>query len=59
MRPDLNSTLTSSAAASRWPRGGLLALGLALIVLTALLTAPAAHAADRIYWSNYDGDSIA
>ena len=30
-----------------------------LIALAALLAAPAAHAADRIYWSNYDGDSIA
>lgn len=34
-------------------------LGILLATLATLVAAPAAHAADRIYWSNYDGNSIA
>ena len=58
MRPDLNSTVADGAAVARRPRGRLLGLGL-VIALAALFTAPAAHAADRIYWSNYETNQIA
>ena len=58
MRPELNSTVADGAAVARRPRGRLLGLGL-VIALAALLAAPAAHAADRIYWSNYETNQIA
>ncbi len=57
MRPDLNSTVADGAAVARRPRGRLLGLGL-VIALAALFTAPGAHAADRIYWSNYETNQI-
>jgi hypothetical protein len=63
MRPDLNSTLASAAGAGqgmRRPRSRLLGICLGLaIALTTLFAAPAAHASDRIYWSNFENDSIA
>ncbi|MEZ5155074.1 MAG: Ig-like domain-containing protein [Solirubrobacterales bacterium] len=34
-------------------------LGLCLVALFFLIAAPRAHAADRVYWSNYDSNSIA
>jgi hypothetical protein len=56
-----HANVTWAAARSPRPlrllRSGL--LGLCLIMLTTLLAAPCANAADRIYWSNYDGNSIA
>ena len=59
MRPDLNSTVADGAAPARRPRGRLLGLGLGLLIaLAALFAAPAAHAADRIYWSNFETDTI-
>jgi hypothetical protein len=59
MRPDLNSTVADGAAVARRPRGRLLGLGLGFaIALAALLAAPAAHASDRIYWSNYETNQI-
>jgi DNA-binding beta-propeller fold protein YncE len=42
---------------TRWSRGGSLLVALASVALMAL--APAASAADRIYWSNDDSNSIA
>ena len=58
MRPELNSTVADGAAVARRPRGRLLGLGL-VIALAALFAAPAAHAGDRIYWSNYETNQIA
>jgi hypothetical protein len=46
----------SNAPASRWRRR---LLGACLAAFAALLLAPAARAADRIYWSNFENDTIA
>ena len=57
MRHDLDLEVQGMAGGNRRRRPGrLLALG--LVVIASLFAAPGAHAADRIYWSNFDGNSI-
>ena len=53
MRPDSTSTRTSAIAGRR----RLLVLG--LVAIASLLVVPVAHAADRIYFSNFTANQIA
>ena len=53
----MSTSVESALAKQVGPRGRLVAL--ILIVLASVIATPSAHAADRIYWSNYDDRSIA